>query len=116
MQNAGIRIAHSLAVFEMRDCSPTVNDRHAHRLRAILLPRRNGIDTDDSAYYSVADGDGQTTAACEAGIDVGGDRRPAAECRPSVLQATESDPRPRRLRRVRRRPLSAILCGRGRPA
>src|SRR4051812_11771073 len=29
MQNAGIRIAHSLAVFEMRDCSPMVNDRHA---------------------------------------------------------------------------------------
>ena len=54
----------------MRDCSPTVNDRHAHRLRAILLPRRNGIDTDDPAYYSVADGDGQTTAACEAGVDV----------------------------------------------
>jgi transposase len=29
MPNADIRIAHSLAVFEMRDCSPTVNDRHA---------------------------------------------------------------------------------------
>jgi hypothetical protein len=44
MQNAGIRIAHSLAVFEMRDCSPTVNDTRT-RLRVILLPRRNGIDT-----------------------------------------------------------------------
>ena len=29
MQDAGIRIAHSLAVFEMRDSSPTVNDGHA---------------------------------------------------------------------------------------
>jgi hypothetical protein len=29
MQSAGIRIARSLAVFEMRDCSPTVNDRYA---------------------------------------------------------------------------------------
>jgi hypothetical protein len=42
--------------------------------------------------------------------------RSDAECCPSVLQATESDLRPTRLRRVRRRPLSAILCGRGRPA
>jgi len=25
-----------------------------HRLRTILQPRRNGIDTDDPAYYSVA--------------------------------------------------------------
>src|SRR5262245_28140329 len=29
MQNAGIRIAHSLAVLEMRDYSQTVNDRYA---------------------------------------------------------------------------------------
>ena len=43
------------------------------RLRAIVLPRRNGIDTDDPAYSSVADRDGQTTVACEAGVDVGGD-------------------------------------------
>src|SRR5262245_13312881 len=45
MQNAGIRIAHSLAVFEMRDCSPTVNDRHAPAAGGILLPRLNGIDS-----------------------------------------------------------------------
>jgi hypothetical protein len=29
------------------------------------------IDTIDPAYYPVADGDGQTTAACEAGVEVG---------------------------------------------
>ena len=32
-----------------------------------------GIDTIDPAYYTVADGDGQTTAARAAGVDVGGD-------------------------------------------
>jgi hypothetical protein len=35
-----------------------------------------GIDTIDPAYYTVADGDGQTTAAREAGVDVGGDPGP----------------------------------------
>jgi hypothetical protein len=29
----------------------------------------------DPAYYTVADGDGQTTRAREADVDVGGDRR-----------------------------------------
>jgi len=28
VQNADIRIVHPLAVFKMRDCSPTINDRH----------------------------------------------------------------------------------------
>jgi hypothetical protein len=37
------------------------------------------IDIIDLAYYTVADGDGQTTAAREAGADVGGDKRPAAK-------------------------------------
>jgi hypothetical protein len=35
------------------------------------------IDMNDPAYYTVADGDGQTTAAREAVFDVGGDQRPA---------------------------------------
>src|SRR5687767_14303623 len=116
MQNAGIRIAHSLAVFEMRDCSPTVNDRHAPASGASCCRAETGSTPMILRTTVSPDGDGQTTATCEAGIDVGGDRRSAAECRPSVLQATESDLRPRRLRRVRRRPLSAILCERGRPA
>jgi hypothetical protein len=53
VQNADICIVHSLAVFKMRDCSSTINTGHAPR-RAILQPRRNGIETDDPAYYSVA--------------------------------------------------------------
>jgi hypothetical protein len=57
----------------------------------------------DLAYCTVANGDGQTTAAREAALDVGGDPGPAARRRPSVLRATESDPRPARLRRVCRR-------------
>ena len=70
MQNAGIRIAHSLAVFEMRDCSPTVNDRYAPASGPSCCRAETGSTPDDCAYYSVADGDGQTTAACEAGVDV----------------------------------------------
>jgi hypothetical protein len=31
MQNAGIRIAHSLAAFEMRDHSPTVDDSYGRK-------------------------------------------------------------------------------------
>jgi hypothetical protein len=38
----------------------------------------------DPAYYTDADGDGQTTATREAEVDVGGDPRPAAKYRPSV--------------------------------
>jgi hypothetical protein len=34
-----------------------------------------GIDTIDLTYYTVADGDGQTQAAREADVDVGGDTR-----------------------------------------
>jgi hypothetical protein len=45
MHNAGIRIAHSLAVFEMRDCSPTVNDRHAPASGASWLAQACGIAT-----------------------------------------------------------------------
>ena len=52
-----------------------------------------GIDGIDPAYYTIADGDGQTTATREAGVDVVGGQRPPAECRASVLHATESDPR-----------------------
>jgi len=40
------------------------------------------IDTSDRAYYTGADGDGQTQAARQTGVDVGGDRRPAPQCRP----------------------------------
>jgi hypothetical protein len=47
------------------------------------------IDWLDPSYYTVADGDGQTTAAREAGLDVDGDPGPAAQRRPSVLRATE---------------------------
>jgi hypothetical protein len=36
------------------------------------------IDTIDLAYYTVADGDGRTAAAREAGRDVGGNPRSAA--------------------------------------
>src|SRR5688572_24353586 len=91
MQNAGIRIAHSLAVFEMRDCSPTVNDRHAPASGASCCRAETGSTPMILRTTVSPDGDGQTTATCEAGIDVGGDRRSAAECGPSVLQATESD-------------------------
>jgi hypothetical protein len=37
-----------------------------------------GIDTIDLTYYTVADGDGQTQAAREADVDVGGDTRSVA--------------------------------------
>ena len=49
------------------------------------------IDTIDPAYYAIPDGDGQTEATREAGLDVGGDPRPAAQCRASLLCAPESD-------------------------
>ena len=45
----------------------------------------HAIDRIDLAYYTAADGDGQTTAAREPGIDVGGDPRSAAECGASLL-------------------------------
>src|SRR5689334_16253664 len=67
------------------------------------------IDRIDPAYHTVAHGDGQTTAAYEAGVDVGRDPRPAAQRRPSVLRATESDSRQARLRRVRPRTMPALL-------
>jgi hypothetical protein len=41
------------------------------------------IDTLDLTYYTVADGDGQPTTACEAGLDVGGR---SGRHRRSVLQ------------------------------
>jgi len=65
MQHAGIRIAHSRAVFEMRDCSPTVNDRYAPASGPSCCRAETGSTPDDCAYYRVADGEGQTTAACE---------------------------------------------------
>jgi len=34
-----------------------------------------GIDSIEPAYYTVADGDGQTTTACETSVDVGGRAR-----------------------------------------
>src|SRR5262249_11944409 len=73
------------------------------------------MDTIDPAYYAAADGDGHTKAAREAVVDVGGDPRPAAECRASLLHAIESDPRQARLRRIRRGTVPAILRGQ-RPA
>jgi hypothetical protein len=51
---------------------------------------RTGIDSIACAYYTVADGHGETTAARDATIDVGGDHRPAAERCASVLYAAES--------------------------
>ena len=48
-----------------------------------------GIDLLDLAYYTVADGDGQTKAACEAGVDVGGDPGSAAQCRTSLRGVTD---------------------------
>src|SRR5262245_56063257 len=68
-----------------------------------------GIDAIERAYYTVANGDGQTKAAGKAGVDVGVDPRPVAQCLASVLHATESDPRPARFRPLRRRPVPAIL-------
>ena len=51
VRNADIRIVHSLAIFEMRDRSPTNCDRHAP-LRAIPQPHRNGNHKDDPTYYT----------------------------------------------------------------
>ncbi|HTZ90417.1 MAG TPA: hypothetical protein VMA71_08750 [Alloacidobacterium sp.] len=45
------------------------------------------IDMNDPAYCTVADGGGQTTTAREAGVDVGGDQQPAAQCVASVLHS-----------------------------
>jgi hypothetical protein len=50
-----------------------------------------GIDSIDPAYYTVADGEGQTPTGCETSVDVGGDQRSAAKRRPCVLHASESD-------------------------
>ena len=41
----------------------------------------------DPAYYTVANGDGQTTAPSETDVDVGSDARPATECGAPVLRA-----------------------------
>jgi hypothetical protein len=38
----------------------------------------------DPSYYDVTDGNGQATTAREAGDDVGGDARPAADCWASI--------------------------------
>src|SRR5262245_58741913 len=64
-----------------------------------------GIDTIGPPYYTVADGDGQTTTAWEAGVDVGGHSRSPAWRRASVLHATESNPRSAGFRQIRREPL-----------
>jgi hypothetical protein len=45
----------------------------------------------DPAYYTVAKGDGQTTAPSETDVDVGNDARPTTECGAPVLRATQSD-------------------------
>src|SRR6266508_4367300 len=63
----------------------------------------------DPTYYTVADGDGQTTTASRANDHVGGHTGPAAERRAPVLHATESDSRQTRLRRTCRRSVPAIL-------
>jgi hypothetical protein len=75
-----------------------------------------GIDTMDPAYYTVANGNGQTTAPSETDIDVGGDARPTTECGAPVLRAAQSDFREGGLRWLRRGPLPAILRRRDRPA
>ena len=41
----------------------------------------------DPAYYTVANGVGQTTAPSETDVDVGSDARPATECGAPVLRA-----------------------------
>jgi hypothetical protein len=50
----------------------------------IREPLTSGIDMTDPAYYTVANGIGQTTTAREAAIDVDSNPRPAAKCRTSV--------------------------------
>jgi hypothetical protein len=78
-------MVHSLAIFERRDLRSTIND-DAHRLRAIMRPRRNGIDTNDPAYYSVAMAMGTRRRAKQTSMWVG-HGRPAAHRRASVLHA-----------------------------
>src|SRR5687768_140761 len=67
------------------------------RIREVVRTTLFSIDTIDLTYYTVADGDGQTTAARDADINVGGHQRSATESRASVLHTTESDPRGARL-------------------
>src|SRR5688572_27940043 len=86
------------------------------RRRAVGTPLTNyGIDRIDPAYYTAGDGDGQETTACGAGVDVARDPGYAAQCCASVLRAIESDPGRARFRRLRRRPVPAVLRRR-RPA
>lgn len=48
-------------------------------MRAVSsVPRRLGLDKTDPVYYTLADGDGYTNVACEAGLDVSGHPRSAA--------------------------------------
>jgi hypothetical protein len=77
VQNAGIRIVDSLASSRGAILTrPSTTD--THRLRVILQLRRNGIDTDDPAYYSVAMGMG---------------KRPRRAKQTSMWMATEDLPR-----------------------
>jgi hypothetical protein len=50
------------------------SDSKSPNLQQSAVARLNlRIDVIDPAYYSVADGNGQTTTAREAGVDEGGD-------------------------------------------
>jgi hypothetical protein len=74
----------------------------------IFLETEN-IEIGDRVIQSIADnGDGQSTAARDAGVDVG-DAGCAAMCGACVLQPAESDPRHARLRWRRRAPLPGFL-------
>lgn len=87
---APVLIGHSMAGTELTG----VGMLHSDRLGGLVYLDALGDATDDPpddptwkvdainpAYYTVANGDGHTKAACEADIDVGGDPGPAADCR-----------------------------------
>jgi hypothetical protein len=69
VQNADIRIVHSLAVFETRDFSRTINDRHAPASGPSCCRAETGSTPMILRTTVVADVDGQTTAACEAATE-----------------------------------------------
>jgi pimeloyl-ACP methyl ester carboxylesterase len=87
--------------------------QHVRPLALSLVARGEALNygsTIDPTYYTVVDGDGQTTTSREAGVHVGGNPKPAAEYRSPVLHAPESDPRHARFRRVRCASFSDWCC------
>jgi transposase len=71
----------------------------------------------DPAYYTVAHGDGQATASCEASVDVGSDAGSATQCGASVLSTIEPGPRGGTVRCVCRGRLRHLLrAGDGGPS